>query len=282
VKTIISAAADTPGEGNTVTARFRAVTNGSALTSMEAIDMRHMLMAVLLTTVGFSSAASGAVAPPPIDAIDQFSVSGIKVDATGESPRAARDLAMVQGRPLAWRNLFRRFAGQRDWGREPQLAETELLRLILRSEAANIRRNTTRYLADVTFHFDPAAVRQLLHRSNIIFTEAPIDAAGEWDESVDHQISAIEDASTHLAVNVRFDTPKDWTTLRARLDAAEGVTSMEVVGRTLHEAQIYLAYSGEVEQLQDTLAQHALELTSSEGQYTLELDAAKAAPSPSS
>ena len=278
MKTIISAAADTPGEGNTVTARFRAVTNGSALTSMEAIDMRRMLMAVLLTTVAFSSGASGAVAPPAIEAIDQFTVSGIKVDATGESPRAARDLAMVQGRPLAWSKLFRRFAGQRDWGREPRLAESELLGLILRSEAGNVRRNTTRYLADVTFHVNPAAVRQLLHKSNVVFTEVPIKAAAEWDESIDHQIPGGEDASTHLAVNVRFDTPKDWTTLRARLDAAKGVAGMEVVGRTLHEAKIYLAYSGEFEQLQDTLAQHALELTSSAGQYTLELGAAKAAP----
>jgi hypothetical protein len=46
---------------------------------------------------------------------------------------------------------------------------------------------------------------------------------------------------------------------------------MDVVGRTLHEAQIYLVYSGKVEQLQAALALHALELTSSEGEYTLEL-----------
>jgi hypothetical protein len=231
-----------------------------------------MLIAVLSATVAFSSAASGAIALP-IDAIDQFTVSGIKVDATGASPRAARDLAMVQGRPLAWSTLFRRLTVRRDWGTEPQLAENELLGLILRSEAGGIRRNTTRYLADVTFHFNPAAVRRLLHRSNIVFTESPIKAAGEWDDAVNHQIPGGEDASTHLAVNVKFDSLEDWTTLRARLSAANGVTGMEIVGRTLHEAQIYLAYSGGMEQLQDTLARHTLELTSSEGQYTLKLGA---------
>jgi len=236
-----------------------------------------MFMAVLLATVALSSAASGAVVPP-IEAIDQFTVSGIKVDATGESPRTARDLAMVRGRPLAWSKLFRRFIGQRDWGTEPKLAESELLGLILSSEASNIRRNTTRYLADVTFHFNPTAVRQLLQRSNIVFTEALIKAAGGWDESVDRQIPGGEDASTHLAVSVRFDTLKDWVTLLARLDAAKGVTGMEVVGRTPRQAQIYLAYSGEVEQLQHALAQNTLELTSSEGQYTLALGTAKAAP----
>jgi hypothetical protein len=57
--------------------------------------------------VAFSSAASAAGASS-IDAPDQFSVIGVKVDATALSPRAARDLAMTQGRPLAWSTLFRR------------------------------------------------------------------------------------------------------------------------------------------------------------------------------
>lgn len=233
--------------------------------------MRRTFIAVLLATAGLTSAAFGAV-PPPIEAPDQFSVIGVKVDATALSPRAARDLAMTQGRPLAWSTLFRRFTGQPIWGTEPQLAERELLGLILSSDAGNIRRNTTRYLADVTFHFNPEAVRELLRRSNIVFTEAVINAAGEWEQSVDRPLPA-GDASTHLAVNVRFDTVEDWVTLRTRLGAAEAVTGMDVVGRTLHEAQIYLTYSGEVEQLPAALAEHALELTSSEGEYTLKLGA---------
>ena len=233
--------------------------------------MRRTFIAVLLATAGLTSAAFGAV-PPPIEAPDQFSVIGVKVDATALSPRAARDLAMTQGRPLAWSTLFRRFTGQPIWGTEPQLAERELLGLILSSDAGNIRRNTTRYLADVTFHFNPEAVRELLRRSNIVFTEAVINAAGEWEQSVDRPLPA-GDASTHLAVNVRFDTVEDWVTLRTRLGAAEAVTGMDVVGRTLHDAQIYLTYSGEVEQLPAALAEHALELTSSEGEYTLKLGA---------
>ena len=233
--------------------------------------MRCMLSTVLLATVAFTSPAYAApAAQPAVEVVDQFSVIGIKVDATGESPRAARDLAMTQGRPLAWSTLFRRFTGQPIWGTEPQLAERELLGLILSSDAGNVRRNTTRYLADVTFHFNPEAVRQLLRRSNIVFTEAVINAAGEWEQSVDRPLPA-SDASTHLAVNVRFDTSEDWVMLRTRLGAAKAVTEMDVVGRTLHEAQIYLSYSGKVEQLQAALALHALELTSSEGEYTLEL-----------
>ena len=236
--------------------------------------MRSMFTAILLATVAFTSAAQGAAAPPAaVEVADQFSVIGIKVDASGLSPRAARELAMTQGRPLAWSKLFRRFTGEPAWATQPQLAERELLGLILTSDASNERRNTTRYTADVTFHFNPAAVRQLLHKSNIVFTDAIMNPAGEWEQSFDLTIATIGEVSTHLVVNVRFDTDEDWATLRAQLGVVKAVTGMQVVGRALHEAQIFLAYSGEVEQLQAALRQQALELTSSEGEYTLALGA---------
>ena len=89
------------------------------------------------------------------------------------------------------------------------------------------------------------------------------------------RLPSIDDANTdtHLAVNVRFDTIEDWVTLRTRLGATKAVTGIDIVGRTPHDAQIYLAYSGEVEHLPAALAQHALELTSSDGEYTLALGA---------
>jgi hypothetical protein len=234
-----------------------------------------MLSTVLLSTLGFASAVHGAAAAPPaaVEIADQYSVIDIKVDATALSPRAARELAIAQGRPLAWSKLFRRFTAQPAWGTEPKLDERELLGLILSNDAGNERRNTTRYLADVTFHFNPAAVRQLLRKSNIVFTGATMNAAGEWEQSADLPLSAIEDASTHLAVNVRFDTLSDWATLRARLGTTEAITGMDVVNVAPHEAQIYLTYFGKAEHLQAALAQNALKLTSSEGAYTLELGA---------
>ena len=235
--------------------------------------MRRVLRIVLLATLGFVSAIHGASALPTAVEADQFSVIGIKVDATAPSPRAARELAMTQGRPLAWSTLFRRFTGEPAWATQPQLAERELLGLILSSDANNERRNTTRYLANVTFHFNPEAVRRLLHRSNIVFTEAVMNAAGEWEQSVDRPLAASADGSTHLAVNVLFDTVQDWTTLRARLNATKAVTALDVIGRTAREAQIYVAYSGKVERLQIALAKNGLELTNSDGEYTLALGA---------
>ena len=59
--------------------------------------------------------------------------------------------------------------------------------------------------------------------------------------------------------------------LRTQLAATKAVTGVDVVGRTEHDAQIYLTYSGEMPQIQAALAQHAIELTSSDGEYTLAL-----------
>ena len=216
---------------------------------------------ILLAAFTFASGAQGAASGPGVGIGEQFSVSGIKVDATAQSPAAARDLAMKQGREMAWRKLFRSLTAKPTGGAEPKLAERELLGLILRSEAGNERRNTTRYVADVTFHFNPTAVLQLLRRSNIVFAESVIDPP----------LPANGNGSTHLAVNVRFDNDEDWAIVRERLDATKVVTGIDVVARTPNEAQVFLNFSGEEEQLQAALAQQALDLTSSEGQYTLEL-----------
>jgi hypothetical protein len=174
---------------------------------------------------------------------------------------------MRQGLSLAWTKLFTRLAGQSASGTAPQLAERQLLALILRSEAGNERRNTTRYVADVTFHFNPAAVRQAMSRSTMIF-------AGEGAEFDNGQPPALEHPSTYLAVTVRLDTVEDWTTLRARLGAIQAVTGIDLVGFTGQEAQLYLNYSGDFDQLRAALAARALELSPSDGQYALTLGSA--------
>ena len=228
--------------------------------------MRTVLIAVLFATLGFYSAAEAAASTPP--PVGRFAISGVKVDATAASPREARDLAMAQGRALAWSKLFRSFTERGVLGTEPRLVDNELLGLILRTDANNERRNTTRYVADVTFHFNPVAVEKLLRKYNALSTETVLDA--EWDSPADPQ------ETTHLAVNARFDSEREWTILRTRLSAAREVTGVEIVGRSEREAQLFLSYAGDAERLQAALARHSLELTSREGQLELQLGAISA------
>ena len=93
------------------------------------------------------------------------------MDATGASPAEAFNAAMAQGRPKAWQILFRRLTRQQDWTRQPELDDAALIRILRDSSIANERRSTTRYVADVTFSFNPEAVNRLLQGAGIAFTQ---------------------------------------------------------------------------------------------------------------
>ncbi len=101
-----------------------------------------------------------------------YTVAGIEVDATAGSATAARDIALANGRPIAWRRLYRRITPPTAWDRQPSPDGALLQRLILSMQIANERRSTTRYLADVTYNFNPIEVQELLRSNGIRFAEA--------------------------------------------------------------------------------------------------------------
>lgn len=101
-----------------------------------------------------------------------YTVSGVRVDATGASSTEALNAAIAQGRAKAWQTLYRRLTRQVDWPRQPALDATELVRLGRGYNIANERRSTTRYVADVTYLFNPASVARTLRAAQIAFSQA--------------------------------------------------------------------------------------------------------------
>ena len=340
----------------------------------------------LVAVTAFAAPVRAAPARP-----DLFSITGIKVEASAESAISARDAAMSQGRAAAWTKLFHRLTTAANWRKQPALNEKALERMIRGFEVANERRSTTRYLAEVSFHFNPNAVRNLLRQSNIPYTEArspPVlviplvaggsgfDPVGAWtaawkdaglqqglvpfitpasdDPDLDlldrpdvtqldwnaltamarrYNAAAVilavasEDAKTvqmielspagrvaasfayaqssfsadaqavaeraedtwksrnavdyavrsQLVADVQFDSLDDWARIRAGLAAVRSIADVDVMGLTLHEAEIGLTYSGRPEQLRDALAQQKLELLNMDGLFTLQQAAVSAA-----
>ena len=335
----------------------------------------------------------GARAADAAPAADLFTVTGVKVDATAESATTARDMAMAQGRPVAWTRLFRRLVAQGNWSKQPQFDENMLLRMVRSFEVANERRSTTRYLADVTYHFNAAAVRAALRQAGVPYTEARarpalvipvvagkgvdpmspwfaawkdpamqqglvpfvLPASGPQDEEVLSRpdivqadwasLAAIarrynaaeviiavasEDAKTvqmvelsatqrvpasfayansnfladaeavaekayetwktrsavnfatraRLTADVEFDSLDDWAKIRKQLGAVRAVSGLDVIGLSLHEAEVELTYSGRPEQLRDALAQQDLSLDNAQGQFTLQLAGRSASNAP--
>src|SRR5215467_5689324 len=100
--------------------------------ALEEIMARLPILVVLATLFWGAAAVQAAPAPLP----DLFTVSGVKIDASAESAIAARDLAMREGRTSAWTRLFRRFTATANWGKQPQLDDNALLRLVRSFEVA--------------------------------------------------------------------------------------------------------------------------------------------------
>jgi len=100
-----------------------------------------------------------------------YSVSNVHVDATGASSTEALNAAIAQGRGKAFQIVYRRLTRQADWVKQPTLDPAGLLRISRGYNIANERRSTTRYVADVTYMFNPDAIGRLLRSSQIAFSQ---------------------------------------------------------------------------------------------------------------
>ena len=113
--------------------------------------------------------AAAAVLVLPAQAEDPFTVGNIHVDASAQSASAAQLAAIAQGRPRAWSVLYKRIAKQGDWGKQPQLDDASLQRMIRSFTVKNEKRSTTRYVGDVTYIFSPEGVSRAMQSSGIAF-----------------------------------------------------------------------------------------------------------------
>jgi hypothetical protein len=103
---------------------------------------------------------------------DPFTVTNIPVDATAASAVEAQTIAINSGKARAWQTVLRRLIKPEDVAKVPTLDDVSLTRLIASYMPQNEKRSTTRYVASMTYSFNPAAVRHLFRTSNIAYTDA--------------------------------------------------------------------------------------------------------------
>jgi len=115
--------------------------------------------------------AGSAAAPAAAQDNSLYTVSGVHVDANGASSTEALNAAITQGRAKAFQTLYRRLTRQVDWTRQPALDAAALVRIGRGYNIANERRSTTRYVADVTYMFNPEAVGRTLRAAQIAFSQ---------------------------------------------------------------------------------------------------------------
>jgi hypothetical protein len=173
----------------------------------------------------FFFAAALALAVPASAQDSLYTVSGVHVDAGAASTTEAFNAAIAQGRGKAFQILYRRLTRQADWARQPALDAAALVRMGRGYTVANERRSTTRYVADVTYTFNPDAVARTLRAAQIAYSQAPVRrilvipmspgvSHGPWamalqapafrESLVPFTVSAAEDDAALAALN--FDT----------------------------------------------------------------------------
>lgn len=128
--------------------------------------MRHVLLFAALAFLAFAPVSAGA------GPADPFTITNIPVDATAASAAEAQNIAINSGKARAWQMVLKRLLKPEDIAKVPALDDTALTRLIASYLPQNVKRSTTRYVASMTYAFNPAAVRHLLRGANIAYTDA--------------------------------------------------------------------------------------------------------------
>jgi len=107
----------------------------------------------------------------PATADDIYAVRDIAVDKRAGTASAARELALIESRQTAYREVLRRITLPEDFERHPALEDADIAGLVQSFDIANEKTSQTRYLADVTVRFARQSVRELLQAFSIPFSE---------------------------------------------------------------------------------------------------------------
>jgi len=149
------------------------------------------------------------------DADDPYSAT-VKVDATADNAAAARTLARHDGQQRALMEVIEHLTGSTDQPKLPKLDDKAITNMVNSFEVANEKMSAVRYLADYTFHFRPAKVRQLLRSAGITFSSSPGKPVVV--------VPVFQDGEK----NVLWDDPNPWREAWTQLPAVSGPTPLSV------------------------------------------------------
>jgi hypothetical protein len=115
-------------------------------------------------------AEPAAAQPARTAASDVYTVVDVPVDVTAETAADARDRALLLGQREAFRRLLRRLALDADELRV-RVDDGTLATVVRAIEVGNERASTVRYLANLTVHFNQAAVRDYFETLGLAFAD---------------------------------------------------------------------------------------------------------------
>src|SRR5262245_43726588 len=136
-------------------------------------------VSLILTFAGaFTALAAGLTTAPPVAAAAEavLTVGSYPVDARADNGVAAKGRSLSDGQQAAWRSLLRRLVPVTAFARLKQLPSVRAGGLIEGVKVRAERNSATDYIANLDFSFQAKAIRDLLRREGIPFTDeqAPV------------------------------------------------------------------------------------------------------------
>lgn len=125
-----------------------------------------LLLGWLLAGAGLALSIRGAEANSHV-----FTVRGVAVDVTAETAAAARKTAHAEGHVKALEKLLARLLPGDEFALLRPLEAAEILSYVQDFSVANERTSDVRYLAELTFRFQPEAIRELLRANGLQHAE---------------------------------------------------------------------------------------------------------------
>lgn len=135
----------------------------------EAIVLHRSILSASLVVFALAIGALGGAGGASAQEI--YTVRGVPVDATADSPSAAREQAIVDGRRQAFERLLARLVPSTVVPSVAIPADGALADLGLGFEVEEERTSAVRYVGRMTFAFDPDRVRSLLMARGVRFAE---------------------------------------------------------------------------------------------------------------
>ena len=116
--------------------------------------------------------ALAAVMPAAASAADEvFTVANYPVEARADNAVAAKSKALADGQQAAFRSLLKRLVSVTAYARIKQVDSTRAADLVEGVSVRSERNSSTEYIASLDFSFQSKAVRELLRREGIPFTD---------------------------------------------------------------------------------------------------------------
>jgi hypothetical protein len=106
-------------------------------------------------------------------AADPYTITGVKVQASGSKPELARAKAIAEGEIVAYNRLLRRLTLAQDHGRLPRPAADSVRAAVLNFSIESETGEGERYAATITYRFNREAVRGVLEGVDVPFVDTP-------------------------------------------------------------------------------------------------------------